>query len=135
MKNFIVSILSVIILFMSCDNTDIEQTDNLDQSGILGQWKLESISTNGISDLSILCCEYIQFIADDELNDLRGEFTTSGNGSSTNGVFELNTANNTIHFEYDNSQNSYEFHISNNFMSFTYEENNQEIIEGWRKEE
>ncbi|MBE0637089.1 MAG: hypothetical protein IH598_01045 [Bacteroidales bacterium] len=139
LKFFLVLILSILTVFSSCEKVEkkveIETSDNLEQFGILGKWKLETRTINGITDLSIQCCDYIIFKPDSEPDNLKGEFTASGVGYETNGVFELNPSNSIIYFNYDNSQKSYEFQISDNLTTFTYNENNQEIIEDWRKEE
>ncbi|MEP2058854.1 MAG: hypothetical protein ABJJ05_13670 [Maribacter litoralis] len=134
-KYLLVLLLAIFIMFAGCEKEEIEQTDNLDPFGILGQWKLETKTINGITDSSIQCCDYIDFKTDSELNDLKGEFMATGEEYETNGVFELNTLNNLIHFEFDNTQKSYEFRITDNLATFTYFENNQEVIEDWRKQE
>lgn len=132
---FPVLILIILILFSSCKTGEVETADDLEQTGILGEWKLDSRSVDGIADLSIQCCDYITFKPDSEPQDLFGEFTATGLGYETSGVFELNSSTNTIHFDYDNSQKSYEFQVSPSSITFAYLENDQEIIEDWRKEE
>lgn len=141
LKCLSVLLLIIFTVFSSCKKDEIEesnnsnkQTDNLEPIGILGLWKLESRSVNGITDMSIQCCDYIEFNADNELHDLKGLFQASGNGYETNGVFELETANDTIQLVYDNTQKSYGFEISNDLMIFTYSEDSQSITENWRKE-
>lgn len=133
-RKFTILILILTVL-SSCEKDEIQTPDNLEQIGVLGEWKLETRTINGISDLAVLCCDYIMFRTDNELDDLKGEFTAFGDGYETDGVFKLNTASNIIHFDYDNSQESYEFQISNDLITFTYDENSQEVIENWRKEE
>jgi len=128
-------LVSILTLLSSCKKNESQTPDNLEQFGILGEWKLETRTINGNSDLSVLCCDYIMFKTGNELDDLKGEFEAFGNGYETDGVFELNTVNSIIHFDYDNSQKSYEFQISNNIITFIYDENSQEVIESWRKEE
>jgi len=39
-----------------------------------------------------------------------------------------------IHFDFDYTQKSYKFRITDNLATFTYFENNQEVIEHWRKQ-
>lgn len=134
-KFYLILFLTMLTVFSSCEKDQLEKSDNLKQFDILGQWKLEARTTNGISDLSILCCDYIMFNTDNEPDDLKGEFTVSGDGYETEGIFELKASNDVIEFDYDNSQMSYQFQISDKLMTFTYVENSQEIIENWRKEE
>lgn len=127
-------LLTILTVFSSCEKDEIEPTDNLEQFGILGKWGLQSITINGITDMS-LHYDTLEFKPDSEISDLKGEFTTSGAGYETNGVFVLNSVNNTIQFDYDDTQKLYEFQISDNLINFAYSEDNHEIIESWRKEE
>lgn len=134
-KNLSTLLLGIFLLLTSCEKEEIKPTDNLNQIGILGQWKLESRAINGISDLSIQCCDYIIFNTDNNLDDLKGTFMASGVGYETNGEFELITSTNLINLDYDNIQKSYKFQISDSLTTFTYIENNEEIVEYWVKEE
>lgn len=134
-KFLFILLFSIFTVFAGCEKDEVEQTDNLEQFGIFGQWKLETRVIDGITDLSVECCDYIEFKADNELDDLKGEFKAHGVGYETKGVFELLSSNNTIHFDYNNTQKSYKFQILDDLITFTYSEDNQEIIEDWRKEE
>lgn len=133
--------MSIILLFISlsvltsCEKEEAEQTDNLVQYGIPGQWKLDIRTINGITDLSVQCCDYIDFKTDSVPDDLKGEFKAFGVGYETNGVFELNIAEGTIEFMYDDNQVLYEIQISDNILTFSYSENSDSIVEQWGKEE
>ncbi|MFN4764547.1 hypothetical protein ACKGJN_15565 [Gillisia sp. Q332] len=134
-KNLKILFVFTLIAFSSCNKEESEQIDNLEQVGVLGQWKLETRVVNGISSLTVECCDYIEFKTNTEPSDLRGEFRAFGAGYETNGVFELNTSNNTIQFDYDATQKLYGFQIIDDIITFTYSDNNQNIIENWRKDE
>ncbi|MBU1369565.1 MAG: hypothetical protein KJ578_03860 [Bacteroidetes bacterium] len=137
MKNFriiVVVFVTSLIAITGCKKDAVEQTDNLKQTGILGQWKLETRVTDGISSLIAECCDYIAFKTDAELNDLKGAFKATGAAYETIGVFEVNTSANTIQFDYNDTQKVYEFQIESDLITFTYVENNQTINEYWRKE-
>lgn len=138
MKNFRhLKVLFVIPLLVlsSCEKDEVEQTDQLAPIGVLGQWKLEIRSVNGISSLAVECCDYLEFSTDSEPSDLKGAFRALGAGYETDGVFELNTSNNTIQFDYNDTQKLYGFQLSDDLITFTYSENDQDISEDWRKEE
>jgi hypothetical protein len=138
MKNLKILITTVILSFIvltSCDKGEVEEIDNLQQTGVPGLWKLESREINGISGLAVECCDYIEFKTDSEPTDLKGKFKAFGVGYATNGVFELNTTDETIEFIYDDEQLLYEIQISENIIVFSYSEKNDSIIEHWRKEE
>lgn len=131
-KYLIVMFLTIFGVFTSCQKDEIDETDSLEQIGILGKWELQSITINGITDMSIRY-DTNEFIKDSEIGDLKGECRSIGAGYETIGQFELDTANNIIHFDFNNTQKSYEFQIKDDIMIFTYSESNQEIIEDWRK--
>jgi hypothetical protein len=133
LKFLLIALFTILTVLTSCEKDETEQIDNLEQLGIFGQWKLETLTINGITDLSIQCCDYIEFKADSEIGDLKGEFRAYGVGYETNGVFEINTSNTSIQFDYGNTQKSDEFQISDDLIIFTYSDDNQEIIEDWRK--
>lgn len=134
-KNFIALIIIPIITLMSCEKEDLSQVNKLEQIGVLGQWKLESRVVNGISDLAVQCCDYIEFNSDGNSDGLKGKFKAFGTGYETNGEFELKNSNKTLQFDYDNTQKLYGFQISDEVITFTYSEDNHEVIENWRKEE
>lgn len=124
-----------LITLVGCEKDENEKRDNLQPIGILGQWKLDSRSINGISGLAEECCDYIEFKTDNEPDDFKGEFIAYGTGYETTGVFELNTIEHTIHFDYNDARMSYEYQIFDGLLIFNYLEDDQEIIEDWRKEE
>ena len=126
--------LLITYLFMLGCNNDIQQDDNLYQYEIIGKWKLESRAINNITDLSIACCDYLEFKVDDNPADNKGIFAASGVGYEQQGVFELNTTNATLEFDYDNSVKTYAYQVSDNIIHFMYSENDDEIMESWRKE-
>ena len=53
LKNSLILALTFITMLTSCEkdeeNTNIANTDNLEQIGIISQWKLDSREINGIS--------------------------------------------------------------------------------------
>lgn len=136
-KYLLVLSLSIITVFTSCqkdeENDKIEPSDKLEQFGILGKWRLHSTTINGITNM-LIRFDTIEFIKDSEIDDLKGEFRNKGAVYETNGQFELDTANNLIHFDYNNKQKSYIFDILDDWMTFTYSEDDIEYIEDWRKE-
>lgn len=135
MKRFKILFVISLLALASCEKEDVQQVDELEQTGVLGQWKFEKRTVDGVSNLTVECCDYIVFETDSDLSDLKGTFRAFGAEYETNGVFELNTSNGTIQFDYNDSQKIYEFQISDDLITFTYSEGNQEVIEDWRKEE
>jgi hypothetical protein len=138
LKYLLVLFLLILTVFTSCEkneeNDKIEPSDKLEQFGILGKWRLQSLTINGITDM-IVHYDTIGFTTGIESNDLMGEFRSVGAGYETNGSFELNNENNTIIFDNNNTQKLYEFLISGNYMTFKYNEDSIEYIEDWSKVE
>ena len=48
--------------------------DRLLDIGLLGSWEIAEESINGISDLTVKCCMFLDFGPDDNKQDFRGRF-------------------------------------------------------------
>ena len=126
--------ITILIAITACENDEIERKDNLEKIGILGVWKLEMRIVDGIAHMAVECCDYIEFNTDSKPSDFIGEFEAYGIGYEKNGIFQVNSTNDTVLFDYDNTQRLYRFEVLDNSLSFYYSEDNQEIVENWRKE-
>jgi len=133
---FFIWTLLVMAMLISCEKNKYvtQQTDKLDEFGILGKWKLQTLTINGITDMSVRY-DAIEFKADDEHNDLKGKFTIKGTGFETHGQFELDPIENIVDFAFSTTQRSYTYQILDDTMSFTYTEDSSDIIETWKREE
>lgn len=116
-----------------CTNHAENVSTEMEQTGILGTWELEKIFRNGIADLSAESSTFITFEDDDQPDDLSGIFTSQSIGSETTGKFILYPDNGTIQFEYNDAIKLYEYHIQDDFLRFTYQKNDLNIEENWRK--
>lgn len=132
---FLVLFALFITAISSCEKNTASPTDDLEATGIVGNWEIGFRLFGGISDLRVLCCEYIEFMADEQPNDLAGMFNTSSPGFQGDGTFVLHPSDSTIvlTFSENDRQLSRVFQISENFLTFTYQEGNQTIEEGWRR--
>jgi hypothetical protein len=126
---FVFSMMS----FTACEKE--EPTDQLEKLGILGKWKLETRTINGITSLEALCCDYLEFLPDSEYNDLAGEFKSTGPGYETDGTFRINESRDTIEFSFNRRQLVYGFQMSNDLMTFSYYEGSANFIDDWRRQE
>lgn len=115
----------------SCEEKQVEPNDPLDQIGILGKWKLDSRSVNNISDLSVMCCDYLTFSKSGSNDDLMGHFIASGAGYENDGEFELNTSLDSIAFTRENEVLNYGVLISGERMTYFYQEDGDSITEWW----
>ena len=134
LKFLLVLSLSVITVFMSCEKDKTEPSDNLEQFGLLGKWKLDSRDYGGILSGAVLCCDTLEFKSDSESTDLKGLFRAVGAGYETNGVFEFDNLNETIELNYDNKQKLYEIQISETRIVLNYVEDSVAITEWWIKQ-
>lgn len=135
-NHFFIWTLLVMTMLISCekDKDETQQTDKLDEFGILGKWKLQTLTINGITDMSVRY-DAIEFKADAERNDFKGEFKIKGTGFETHGQFELDPIENIVDFAFSTTQRSYTYQILDDTMSFTYTEDSSDIIETWKREE
>ena len=135
MKNIIVLSLAILTVLSSCKTTIIEPSDDLEQHGILGRWKLDSRGYDGIIGGAVLCCDTLEFQPDALTTDLKGLFRAVGSGYERNGVFELDPLNESIELSYDNEQRSYDILISETTIVLDYVEDSLAITEWWLKQE
>lgn len=136
MKNFSILVLAFLLLSLSaCRKEGIEQTRDLESSGLLGRWKHEGTEVDGISDLAVACCDYLTFGEGSDLDDLKGVFEADGVGYTTEGVFELDLEAGTIELLYSSVRKIYGIQISEESFTFRYTEDNEERVELWRREE
>ncbi len=133
LKYWIVWSVASLLLITSCEEDQVESLDHLEQVGILGQWKLDNRSVNGIANLAVESCDSLHFDADSEPTDWKGMFRASGNGYARTGDFELDTLNRTIAFSYEDVLKWYSIQLTHNSIRFNYLENQDQIEEYWIK--
>jgi len=131
----ILLLASTIFVFTGCKKNDPEQSEVLKQTGILGKWKLEMRSIDGIAGSAVECCDYLEFAEDNVVSDWIGVFEATGVGYESNGIFEIDAAASTIQFNYGDKQKVYEYQIEESDITFLYMDDNQSIVELWRKQD
>lgn len=139
LKYSLILSLAFLSVLTSCEkdeeNVKIENPDNLEQIGIIGQWKLDFREINGISSLTVECCDYRNFEIDSKPNDWNGLLIAFGTGYETHGEFELDTSNESIEFSCNGDTKLYDIQIAVDRIVFNYLEDNDSIVEHWVKEE
>lgn len=134
MKSLFIFTIMVLAAVPSCNDDEEIFIDRIEDAGIIGKWKLESRQINGISNLAVQCCDYLEFEQDDEPDDLRGSFQAYGFLYEADGTFTLDLNVGSILFEYDDSQRKYSYGLDEDTLTFFYPEDGNEIIETWRRE-
>ena len=135
MKSILIFTILVFAAVPSCnDEEELIGEDILQDIGIIGKWKLDSRAVDGISNLAVECCDYIEFEQDNQTSHLYCNFKSYGYQYETYWIFTLDLNVESILFEYDNTQKVYTYTVEDNILAFRYTENGQEILETWRKE-
>ncbi|MGF1554982.1 lipocalin family protein [Paucihalobacter sp.] len=136
-KYLIFLLLAPLLLAFTCDEDADINYDKLNELGILGEWEINSETINGISDLTVQCCKFIEFLPDSNNEDFNGLFTFNDDPSqSYNGVFTVDPTNQVITFQRDGNEDvvySYTINGSQDTLSFTFTENDAIFEQNWVK--
>lgn len=132
MRNFTILLLTTMTLLLSCNNDDDRNNqDLLEEIGLLGRWEIQSRLVNNISDLSALCCEFLEFQTGEAVSDTKGNLIYSGNGQDNNGTFEINNNGDVLLVDFGTGIDQYEINIQDNFLIIEYLQNNDNYSENW----
>lgn len=128
--------LAVLTAFSSCEK--VEDKDLLENTGILGRWEITEELTNGVSDLLPRCCEFLDFIPDDNIEDYKGLLTSTSVGLLNSGIFEVDLNNKTILFiDDDNDQFLFNYSVDESLENLTidFTEDGNNFVQRWVKRE
>ncbi len=126
----------LLILFISLAGCQ-EDSDNPGPNyleGLVGDWKLGSRSVNNITPLIIECCDELRLKEDQNLQDFRGDFLSTGTSHSTEGDFKVDRTLHKIFFYFDDRELEYNFDLGQDVLIFSYLESGNEIEEHWGKQ-
>lgn len=122
------------LMFLGC--TKDEPVDTLVNINIIGKWEIESRLTNNISNMAVLCCEFIEFKTDENIEDYLGLFQSESSNLINNGTFDVNVNDKTILIDLGNRQLLCDYGINADKLNLIYtDENNDTIDEIWKKVE
>ena len=130
MKTFSILLFTMaMVLFSGCEKADEApgQVKKLDATGILGTWEIQTYTANGITDMSIHCCEFTEFIDDDQPGDYNGLYKTYGPGYESNGIFTIDPDSSILVFGDSTDQTVYDYQIQNDNLTVYYTEDGDEI--------
>lgn len=130
-------LLAPLLMAFTCDeDTDINY-DNLNELGIFGEWEINSETIDGISDLTVQCCRFIEFLPDSNNEDFSGLFNYSVQPTqSYDGIFTVDPTNQVITFQREGNEEvmySYTINNSQDTLSFTFTENEAVFEQDWVK--
>lgn len=131
-----ITILSAILAFSACkkesdETLPVNKVDKLDDIGILGEWEIESRSINGIDDMLPICCEFLDFQTGSNMEDLNGNVRYLEIDRDIAGKFEIDQANMTIEFIFEDYNYSSKLEIKDNVMHLTYSNEGLVIEDAW----
>lgn len=133
-KLLFMSFCATTLVFGNCRNGEPIPMDRLEEIGILGKWELQSITIDGITDLSVPNGT-VEFLADGNANDRIGEFISQRDGIEDFGWFELDTATDSIFFSNRNNNiRSFLYSLKGSSLTLKYSERGSVIEEGWVRE-
>ena len=110
------------LMAFQCESNDPTPIDNLEATALFGRWEIADEITNGaISDMLPKCCEFLEFIPDDNISDYKGLLThTDSQGLINSGTFEVDIANQTILFGDDyNDELTFEYSVDDSQENLT----------------
>lgn len=131
-----ITILSAIVAFSSCKKEDneplpVNKVDKLDEIGILGEWEIESRVINGIDDMLPICCEFLDFQTGSNKDDFNGNMRYAEIDRDIAGKFEIDQANMTIEFIFEDYNYPSNLEIKDNVMHLTYSNEGLVIEDAW----
>lgn len=139
MKKVIIGILVFVGILFSCqeeenslNNEEIQ--DLLENTKLIGDWKLESRSIDNITSLAVECCDFLEFRTDSIKDDYIGKFFAHGVGYQAIGIFEVDIDSSLVNFIYDSGSHVYYYESQDSSVYFRYQQNGQLIEENWIKE-
>ena len=130
-------LLAMFLTAFQCEEDILIREDDLAETGILGKWEISNESVNGISDLSVKCCRFIEFSEDENTTDLEGSFTYKDELEMVfEGTFQLDPSVQQIMIKRKDRETlvyNYAINSSKDYLTFTYSDEDSEIEEGWIK--
>lgn len=124
-----------LLMAFTCGEEVKYPNDRLNDIGIFGTWEISDQSINGISDLTVKCCKFLDFTPDDDKQDFRGRFTYREDGQQmAAGFFIVDPSQETVFFEWDKEKDlvyQYKFNDSMDFLTFSFSEDGSDFVEGW----
>ena len=86
--------------------------------------------------MAVLCCEFIEFKTDENIEDYLGLFQSESSNLINNGTFDVNVNDKTILIDLGNRQLLCDYSINADRLNLIYtDENNDTIDEIWKKVE
>ena len=130
-KYLLSTTLLLSLLLLGCNNEeDILREVKIDN--LLGSWEWNATSVNGISSSVVPCCVILAFESKD-FSKLNGQFTVTENGFSGVGYFEVALETSQLTTTIDDQSRTFTFKLSETMLTLTYEENGDDVIDGYKK--
>lgn len=136
---YLLTLLSFLVIYSCEKEIDKNPTGNVQQSNdlleqyeLFGEWEIQSRLVNNISGMPALCCEFVEFSADQNEIDNIGLFNYNGNGESKDGTFEVIDFEN-LKILIDGNVHFRSYAVNGDYLNLTYIESGDSISEIWVK--
>jgi hypothetical protein len=137
MKYLKLLLLIPFLMSFQCDEDILLKDDELYRTDLLGRWEIADETISGITDLLPKCCKFFEFNINNNGDDLIGDFYyTDSSGTNTNGIFTVDTVNQTITFEQEGKQPvvyNYVLDATKEYLTFSFNQDNKAYVQGWAK--
>jgi hypothetical protein len=122
--------------FQCEDNEPATMDDALLETGIYAAWQLNSQTINGVTLMTPPPEMILEFYPDENREDSRGDFDLEESSSVTYGVFIMDQEKGVITFKRDGKDDlvwDYSISQAKDYITFTYQEGESLMEEGWHK--
>ncbi len=141
MKNYYLLGLVIVLFATSCKKEeepeiiicDIQESDALVGTGLIGSWEIQSRSIDNLSDASVHCCEFYEFNFDQNTADFEGLFKKTSSGVDLVGIYVVDQSNGTIDLSFMGNTQLIQYSISSGSLIMEYTYNGQDYYEIWKQ--
>lgn len=124
MKTRIILLLSLVMIATACSNdsdsaTPDPVTDPLDATGLLGTWEFQGRMVDGQDTGAEPCCIFLEMTVNVNPNDLQGSYLIYGAIPQEEGIFIVNTTEETVEFSEGGQDNVYSYSATSTMLTLS----------------
>ena len=119
MKKILVLLALTTSTFFACE-IKVNDPDKLAEVGILGTWEIHGQTINGITNMAVQCCEFVEFSPAGEPTDYSGDYKAYGGDYEVNGRFTVVVRTKTLTTFSEGRQEEFSYLIEDDFLEISY---------------